>query len=84
MGAMLLRFCPISAGHGAGILVSATGVPAVPVSSERLAVEAMECGDCPSILDVAHSPVQHATLNKRGATRAPPITCLAERSPCRA
>ena len=35
MGARLLLFCPISAGHGAGIPASAQGVPVVPVGSER-------------------------------------------------
>jgi hypothetical protein len=37
LGARLLRFCPISAGHGAGIPASAEGVPAVLVTAERLA-----------------------------------------------
>ncbi len=45
MGARLLRFCPISAGHGAGIPASAQGVPAVSVSSKPIAADAIECGN---------------------------------------
>jgi hypothetical protein len=54
MGATLLRLCPISAGHSLGIPASACAVPAVPVSSERLAVGAIECGNHPGILDITH------------------------------
>ncbi len=45
MGASHLRFCPISAGHGAGIPASAQGVPAVSVSSKPIAADAIECGN---------------------------------------
>jgi hypothetical protein len=45
MGARLLRFCPISAGHGAGIPASTQGVPAVSVSSKPIAADAIECGN---------------------------------------
>src|SRR5271154_5205793 len=45
MGARLLRFCPISAGHGAGIPTSAQHVPAIPVSSKPVAADAIECGN---------------------------------------
>ena len=42
MGARLLRFCPISAGHGAGIPASTQGVPAVSVSSKPIAADSIE------------------------------------------
>jgi len=45
MGARLLRFCAISAGHGAGIPASTQGVPAVSVSSKPIAADAIECGN---------------------------------------
>jgi hypothetical protein len=45
MGARLLRFCPISPGHGAGIPASTQGVPAVSVSSKPIAADAIECGN---------------------------------------
>ena len=45
MRARLLRFCPISAGHGAGIPASTQGVPAVSVSSKPIAADAIECGN---------------------------------------
>ena len=45
MGARLLRFCPISAGHGAGIPASTQGVPEVSVSSKPIAADAIECGN---------------------------------------
>ena len=45
MGARLLRFCLISAGHGAGIPASTQGVPAVSVSSKPIAADAIECGN---------------------------------------
>jgi hypothetical protein len=52
MGARLLRFCSISAGHSAGIPVSTQASPAVPVSSERLAskvIAVLAC--CPVLSD---------------------------------
>jgi hypothetical protein len=54
MGARLLRFCPISAGHRVDVPASAQGVPAVPVRSKRIATDATACGNQPGIPDATH------------------------------
>jgi hypothetical protein len=81
MGATLLRLCPISAGHSLGIPASACAVPAVPVSSERLAVGAIECGNHPGILDITHG---QCSVTPNAARLSLPITRLAGQSLCRA
>ena len=67
MGARLLRFCPISAGHRVDVPASAQGVPAVPVRSKRIATDATACSNQPGIPDATHgqcfmqpSAVRHA------------------------
>ena len=63
MGARLLRFCPISPGHGAGILASTQGVPAVPVSSKPMATDAIECGNhAASRMSRTVNAVRHAHI----------------------
>ena len=67
MGARLLRFCSISAGHRVDVPASAQGVPAVPARSKRIATDATACGNQPGIPDATHgqcfmqpSAVRHA------------------------
>jgi hypothetical protein len=69
MGARLLPFCPISAGHRVDVPASAQGVPAVPVRSKRIATDATASGNQPGIPDATHgqcfmqpSAVRHAHL----------------------
>jgi hypothetical protein len=63
MGARLLRFCPISPGHGAGILASTQGVPAVPVSSKPMVTDAIECGNhAASRMSRTVNAVRHAHI----------------------
>jgi hypothetical protein len=63
MGARLLRLCPIGPGHGAGILASTQGVPAVPVSSKPMATDAIECGNhAASRMSRTVNAVRHAHI----------------------
>jgi hypothetical protein len=55
MGASQLRVCPISAGHGVDVLVSAQGVLTVPVGS----VGALSRG-CSSSAQPSRNPERHA------------------------